>query len=44
MEKETTGNIAQDIKIVSYAGIITTNAINEYGIETINNDGNKVQN
>ena len=38
-ENKANGNIAQDIKIVSYAGIITTNAINEYGIETINNDG-----
>ncbi len=27
-------------QIVSYAGIIATNAISEYGIETINNEGN----
>ena len=38
---ETTGSVAQDIKIVSYAGVITTNSIKEYGIETINNEGNQ---
>ncbi len=28
------------VQIVSYAGIIATNTISEYGIDTVNNDGN----
>ena len=35
------GTDSKEIKIVSYAGIVTTNAIDTYGIETINNEGNK---
>ncbi len=35
------GTEVVNTKIVSYAGLITTNAIEQYGIETINNEGNK---
>ena len=35
------GSMVTDVKIVSYAGVITTNGINEYGIEVINNEGTK---
>ena len=38
---QNVGRIEGDIKIVSYAGVITTNGIKDYGIETINNDGSK---
>lgn len=35
------GKSQKDISIISYAGIITTNKIADYGIEVINNEGNK---
>lgn len=35
------GIIYKDINIVSYAGIVTTNQIPEYGIEVVNNEGTK---
>lgn len=38
------GEVTKDIQIVSYAGLVTTNQIPEYGIDIINNEGNeKVQ-
>lgn len=36
---ELQGESSQDINVVSYAGIVTTNEIAEYGIEQINNEG-----
>ena len=38
---EKLGTVQKDINIVSYAGIVSTNKILEYGIEVINNEGNK---
>lgn len=35
------GQSTKEIKIVSYAGVVTTSAIEDYGIETINNEGTK---
>lgn len=35
------GIVQKDIKIVSYAGVVTTNQIPEYGIDIINNEGTK---
>ena len=35
----TSGQETKPIKIVSYAGLITTNKIEEYNLETINNEG-----
>lgn len=35
------GIVQKDIKIVSYAGVVTTNQISEYGIDIINNEGTK---
>lgn len=35
------GEDEKDINIVSYVGIVTSNKISDYGIEVINNDGNK---
>lgn len=32
----------KDINIVSYAGVVTTNQISEYGIDIINNEGTKL--
>ena len=31
----------KDINIVSYAGVVTTNQISEYGIDVVNNEGTK---
>ena len=36
---ENIGTISKDINIVSYAGVITTNQISEYGIDVVNNEG-----
>lgn len=33
------GIIAQNIDIVSYAGVVTTNQVEEYGIDLVNNQG-----
>lgn len=33
------GTIAQNIDIVSYAGVVTTNQVVEYGIDLVNNQG-----
>lgn len=33
------GTIAQNIDIVSYAGVVTTNQVAEYGIDLVNNQG-----
>lgn len=33
------GTVSKDINIVSYAGVVTTNQISEYGIEVVNNQG-----
>lgn len=38
------GNVEKNINIVSYAGVVTTNQISEYGIEIINNEGNEIGN
>lgn len=35
------GQEQKDINIISYAGLITINKIADYGVEVINNDGNK---
>lgn len=35
------GTEQQNINIVSYAGLVTTNQISDYGINVINNDGEK---
>lgn len=35
------GTVQKDINIVSYAGVVTTNQISEYGIDVINNEGTK---
>lgn len=35
------GQEAKEVKITSYAGIVTVNTIEDYGIETINNEGTK---
>ena len=35
------GNISNDIGIVSYVGLVTTNQIADYGVEIINNQGEK---
>lgn len=35
------GTTQKDINIVSYAGVITTNQISDYGIDVINNEGTK---
>lgn len=33
--------IVKDIEIVSYAGVVATNQISEYGIDVVNNEGNE---
>lgn len=33
------GTVLQNVDIVSYAGVITTNQISEYGIDVVNNQG-----
>lgn len=33
------GTVSKDINIVSYAGVVTTNQISEYGIDIVNNEG-----
>lgn len=38
---KTIGQGEQKINIVSYAGMVTANAISEYGLESINKEGNK---
>ncbi len=40
-ENANTGIMKLPAQIVSYAGLITTNKIAEYGIESVNNEGNK---
>lgn len=35
------GEIIQDINIVSHVGVVATNQIADYGIEVVNNEGNK---
>ena len=37
----TQGQISKEINLVSYAGVITVNKIADYGVEIINNEGNK---
>lgn len=40
-EEKQIGEVEKDISIVSYAGLVTTNAISEYGLEIVNNNGEK---
>lgn len=38
---EKNGEDIKDINIVSYAGVVTTNQISDYGIDVVNNEGIK---
>lgn len=40
-EGKQIGEVEKDISIISYAGLVTTNAISEYGLEIVNNNGEK---
>lgn len=35
------GQLSKEINLVSYAGVVTINKIEDYGVELINNEGNK---